>query len=153
MSIVRNLIAGYARRRRRGFTRVVNERGVMEIRRWELLRQDEYYLSDGRLINKLPWWCPFNVFLHHWTPPREPETMHDHPRWSVTLCLANSITESSPWSTRVLEPGDIVVRSRRAIHSFAAAPSGKRRNSAWTIFIVGRRRYEQHWYDVRKMRR
>lgn len=143
--MIRNLIAAYVKKRRRGFTRVVNSRDEMEIRRFELLREDEYFLKDGRHINKLPWWCPFNAFLHYWTPPESGETMHDHPRWSITVCLTGAIYEKSPWQRRLLEPGDIVIRSRKAIHSFEAF-KGK---GAWTLFIVGRRQYKQHWYEVR----
>lgn len=72
--------------------------------------------------------------------------MHDHPRWSVTICLRGEIIERTPWGERTLRPGSVVLRSRKAIHAFRL-PNG-RRGKTWTLFIVGRRNYRQNTYAI-----
>ncbi len=72
--------------------------------------------------------------------------MHDHPRWSITICLRGRLIEHTPWGAHVLSPGVIVVRSRKAIHEFEV-PIGFR-GKTWTLFIVGRRNYRQNTYRI-----
>lgn len=115
--------------------------------RYEFYRIDERIRSDGSTANKLPWWLPVNVFLHHWNPVDEnTEGMHDHPRWSITICLRGRLIEHTPWWTKTLKPGSIVIRSRKAIHAFSV-PKGYS-GRTWTLFIVGRRKYRQNTYIV-----
>lgn len=122
--------------------------------RFEFLRKDEWpdsWWDPHRdqfptRPNKLPWWLPFNAFLHRWGLGAEtPESFHDHPRWSITVCLKGRIIERTPWGERILTPGSIVVRSRKAIHSFQVPPSA---GEVWTLFIVGRRKHRQNTYAV-----
>lgn len=97
--------------------------------------------------NTLPWWRPFNAFLHCWRPAANlREATHDHPRWSITVCLRGRIIERTPWGERLLRPGSIVIRSHKAIHSFEV-PAGYR-GKTWTLFIVGRRKHRQNTYEV-----
>lgn len=123
--------------------------------RYEFLRRDEWpdsWWDDHRdryavRPNKLPWWLPFNIFLHCWNPePGTREAFHDHPRWSITICLKGTITELTPWSRRVLRPGSIVIRSRKSIHAFEVAE--KHAGETWTLFIVGRRNHRQNKFVV-----
>ncbi|MBW8815571.1 MAG: hypothetical protein JF588_19290 [Caulobacterales bacterium] len=108
---------------------------------------DEFVSRSGKHWSRPPWWRPFNVLLHHWDPDKDAaEPMHDHPRWSVTICLRGKIIERTPWGERVLTPGSIVLRSRKAIHSFVV-PEGFS-GGTWTLFIVGRRNYPQNTYVV-----
>jgi hypothetical protein len=96
--------------------------------------------------NALPWWFPVNAFLHHWQlGPNTPESFHDHPRWSITICLKGRIIERTPWGERLLRPGSVVIRSRKAIHAFEI-PEGA--GEVWTLFIVGRRKHRQNSYEV-----
>lgn len=105
--------------------------------------RDEYPNRPG----ELPWWRPFNAFLHCWCPaPELRESVHDHPRWSITICLRGRIIERTPWRERLLKPGSIVFRSHKAIHSFEV-PAGYR-GKTWTLFIVGRRKHRQNTYVV-----
>lgn len=122
--------------------------------RYEFLRNDEWpdslwdkhkekYLTRP---NMLPWWMPFNAFLHHWKlGPNTPESFHDHPRWSITICLKGKLIERTPWGSRTLTPGSIVVRTRKAIHAFEVPDDG---GEPWTLFIVGRRKHRQNSYVV-----
>lgn len=110
-------------------------------------RYAPFWLDEWNGQNRPPWWRPFNLLVHHWDPePGYEEELHDHPRWSVTLCLAGKIIERTPWGDRELTPGSIVVRSRKAIHGFSVPEgfSGK----TWTLFIVGRRNHPQNTYVV-----
>ena len=117
-------------------------------RRFAFLWRDEYVSRSGQHWDRPPWWRPFNVLLHCWRPsPRTEEAMHDHPRWSVTVCLAGRIVERTPWGERTLRPGSVVVRSRKAIHAFRV-PDGFR-GRTWTLFIVGRRNHQQNRYVIR----
>lgn len=134
---------------------VVTFEGKRLFDRYEFLRWDEwpdFWWDEHREAypvrpNKLPWWLPFNAFLHNWQPePGFAEEMHDHPRWSVTICLKGRIIERTPWGDRLLEPGSTVLRSRKAIHSFALPEEPQ--DEIWTLFIVGRRKYRQNTYVV-----
>jgi hypothetical protein len=101
----------------------------------------------GKHHHRPPWWRPFNVLLHRWCPSDDTgEGMHDHPRWSITICLRGKMIEHTPWGDKVLTPGSIVVRSRKYIHSFSI-PKGYS-GRTWTLFIVGRRNYPQNTYIV-----
>lgn len=136
-------------------TRVVTFGGDLLFRRYEFLWSDE--LPDGlwedvrdeypRRPGELPWWRPFNAFVHCWCPaPELREAVHDHPRWSITICLRGRIIERTPWRERLLKPGSLVFRSHKAIHSFEV-PKGYQ-GKTWTLFIVGRRKHRQNTYVV-----
>lgn len=115
--------------------------------RYEFWRLDEYVKDDGSIYRPLPWWRPINAFIHCWAPdPGSREGFHDHPRWSITVCLKGEVTEVTPWGRRLLRPGSIVIRSRKAIHAFEMAPGFA--GETWTLFIVGRRRHRQNTYLV-----
>lgn len=123
--------------------------------RYEFLRIDETddHTWDGmrprpdRRPRQLPWWTPCNVFLHVWDlAGGVAEQFHDHPRRSVTICLRGRIVEMTPWGERLLKPGAVVIRSRKAIHAFRAADGFA--GECWTLFICGRRRWRQNTYEV-----
>jgi hypothetical protein len=144
--IFRNFVAwGY---RRRGFIsrrRMTTFEGQLSAIRVEFLWNDEWIQGDKRW-NRPPWWRPFNAFLHCWKPEHNGETFHDHPRWSITVCLAGQLIERTPWSERTLKPGSVVIRSRKAIHAFYVPP--KYRGRTWTLFVVGRRNHRQNRYVI-----
>jgi hypothetical protein len=125
---------------------VVKFDGSFLFRRYEFLWFDE---SDGRSFHRPPWWRPFNAFLHLWRPTAG-EEFHDHPRWSVTVCLAGELTEKTPWGERVLRPGSIQFRTRKFIHAFEVKP--EHRGKTWTLFIVGRRNHWQNTYVVKSQK-
>lgn len=128
-------------RGRRGYW-VVTFGGSKLFRRYEPFWPDEW----GELY-PMPWWRPVNALLHLWAPSGEQrEAMHDHPRWSVTVCLRGRIIERTPWGERTLTPGSMVFRTRKAIHSFEV-PAGYR-GKTWTLFVVGRRKHRQNTYEV-----
>lgn len=119
---------------------VVTFDGKPLFKRFEPFWRDEW---QGR--HRPPWYRPFNVLLHRWTNG-EGEAFHDHPRWSITICLRGQIIERTPWKRRLLTPGSIVFRGRKYIHAFElpAGSAGK----TWTLFIVGRRNHQQNSYVV-----
>lgn len=115
--------------------------------RFEPFWPDEWVGKEGVHHDRPPWWRPFNALLHNWAPePGTREGWHDHPRWSVTVCLRGRMTEHTPWGDKQLQAGAIVIRSRKAIHAFSIPEgfSGK----TWTLFIVGRRNHRQNSYTV-----
>lgn len=126
---------------------VVRFDGPLLFYRYEPFWHDEWVNDDGKRWNRPPWWRPFNMLLHRWCPVDDkPEQMHDHPRWSVTLCLRGKMIEHTPWGDNILTQGSIVIRSRKYIHSFSIPKgySGK----TWTLFIVGRRNHSQNTFVV-----
>lgn len=134
---------------------VVTFDGKFLFKRYEFLRLDEWHdaLWDQHRDEyptrprALPWWMPFNAFLHCWEPePGSREGFHDHPRWSITICLKGRITEVTPWGRRDLRPGSVVIRSHKAIHAFEVPAD--HRGATWTLFIVGRRKHRQNTYQV-----
>ena len=141
------------RRARRGglhpylWQRVVTFDGKFLFHRFEPFWKDEWITGGGEHRNRPPWWRPFNALLHRWAPaPGTREGWHDHPRWSITICLRGKMIEHTPWGDNVLTPGSIVIRSRKYIHAFSIPEgfSGK----TWTLFIVGRRNHRQNGYVV-----
>lgn len=139
------------RQLRHGPLPVVTHGGDRLFQRFEFLWPDEYFWVDingnERMAHALPWWRSFNAFIHRWHPaPLLRESIHDHPRWSITVCLRGRIIERTPWGERLLKPGSIVIRSHKAIHSFEVPKSY--RGKTWTLFIVGRRKHRQNTYEV-----
>lgn len=115
--------------------------------RHEVFWPEEWIDGEGKTYNRAPWWRPFNALLHWWKPiSTVREAWHDHPRWSITLCLRGKLIEHTPWGNRILTPGSIVFRSRKFIHAFSVPEgfSGK----TWTLFIVGRRNHRQNSYTI-----
>ena len=108
--------------------------------RFEPFWPDEY--GDQ---NRPPWWRPFNVLLHRWANS-EGGRFHDHPRWSVTIVLRGELVEHTPWRARHLKPGSVVIRSHKFIHRFDVPKNQGRK--PLTLFIVGRRNYQQNWYEI-----
>lgn len=123
--------------------RVVTFGGDFSFSRFAFLWPDEW---KGH--HRPPFWRPFNVLLHCWRPSHNGEEFHDHPRWSITICLKGKLLEHTPWGERLLTPGSIVIRSRKAIHAFQV-PEGFA-GTTWTLFIVGRRNHEQNRYSIRR---
>ena len=141
-------IIGFALRRDRHPVRVVTFDNKPLFRRYAPFRRDERWSEvSEQWLHRLPWWFPINAFVHRWTNS-EGADFHDHPRWSITICLRGQIIERTPWSERVLRPGSITIRSRKFIHAFEL-PDGAR-GKTWTLFIVGRRKHEQNSYIITK---
>jgi hypothetical protein len=107
---------------------------------------DEIQCGDDSIYKRLPWWAPFNILMHHWLAHDDGAELHDHPRWSVTICLKGELVEKTPWGERTLRPGSIVFRRSNYIHGFRVAPAHSART--WTLFIVGRRRAPQNTYVI-----
>lgn len=114
------------------------------LNRYSPFWRDEWIGRDGKHYNRPPWWRPFNILLHQWVATHN-EEMHDHPRWSITIVLRGKIVEHTPWGSRTLTPGSIVVRSRKYIHAFEFEEGAE----PWTIFIVGRRNHQQNGFIVK----
>lgn len=108
--------------------------------------KDEFQGGDDKIHDKLPWWRPFNILLHNWRCHDDGYDMHDHPRWSITICLRGRLIEKTPWKETVLTPGKIVFRSTKYIHGFKV--DKKDSCKTWTLFIVGRRKKCQNTYVV-----
>lgn len=134
---------------------VVTFDDVFLFHRYQPFRLDEWHdeLWDRhkdrypKRPNSLPWWLPINAFLHSWNPePGSQEGFHDHPRWSITICLKGQIIERTPWGDQLLKPGSFVVRSHRAIHAFKVPDDYS--GEIWTLFIVGRRKHRQNTFVV-----
>ncbi len=140
MSWLDRLIAWMVKRDRCGGRQVITFEGVRVFWRYEPFWFDEW---NGR--NRPPWYRPFNILLHRWEHG-EDRAFHDHPRWSVTVCLKGRLIEHTPWDSRVLSPGSMVFRSRKAIHAFEMLPDS---GEVWTLFIVGRRNHRQNGYVVK----
>lgn len=136
----------WAVRRNPNSQNVVTFGGDLLFKRFAPFRIDEWWWTARETwVNRLPWWCPINAFVHCWINADKSD-FHDHPRWSITICLRGRIIERTPWDTRVLRPGSVVFRSRKFIHSFelpAGAPC-----RTWTLFIVGRRHHAQNSYKI-----
>lgn len=122
---------------------VVTFDGVHLFNRYAPFWPDEWF------GNRPPWWRPFNILVHNWKHG-ENEAFHDHPRWSITICLKGKIIERTPWADRLLTPGSIVIRTRKFIHAFDLPDDA---GDTWTLFIVGRRNHTQNSYVITRRSR
>ena len=123
---------------------VRHEDRALLMHRYQPFWPDEWTGTDGTKYDRPPWWRPFNILLHEWVGAHN-EEMHDHPRWSITIVLRGTLIEHTPWRSRTLTPGSIVIRSRKYIHAFEF-PEGEK---PWTLFIVGRRNHRQNGFIVK----
>ncbi len=171
--LIRRFIAWVSRRAHRRLRRlnVVTFAGDFSFYRFEFLWRDEWpdvwwdkhvrwmfgqdpgshdsarWTGIGpRRFHRPVWWRPFNAFLHCWRPQHDGEEFHDHPRWTITVVLRGKLIERTPWRDRVLTPGSVVIRSRKAIHAFQVPKEARGRT--WTLFIVGRRNHRQNRYLI-----
>ena len=145
MSLVDRFIAWALAKERHPIPIVTHDTGMLLLHRYQPFWPDEFRSRGGDVFCRPPWWRPFNILLHHWQAGHR-EAMHDHPRWSITICLKGRLLEHTPWESRVLTPGAIVFRSRKAIHAFELLPGC---GETWTLFIVGRRNHRQNGYVVK----
>jgi hypothetical protein len=129
---------------------LINSNDEVTTTRHHFLWPDEYWDDHHGLVNALPWYLPFNVFLHCWTNS-DGGLLHDHPRWSITILLKGCLIEETPTRYKWLTPGSVVIRSRKYIHRMIVPE--RYAGQAWTLFIVGRRRYKQSYYSPGGYRR
>lgn len=123
---------------------VRHEDRAVILHRYQPFWPDEWIGSGGAHFARPPWWRPFNILLHRWVATHN-EEMHDHPRWSITIVLRGMLVEHTPWGSRGLKPGSVVIRSRKYIHAFEFVPGAQ----PWTLFIVGRRNHKQNGFIVK----
>lgn len=125
--------------------RLTNSNDEVTTSRYHFLWPDEYWSDQHGLVNELPWYLPFNVFLHCWTKSDD-GLLHDHPRWSITIMLRGCLIEETPIRYKWLTPGSVVFRSRKYVHRMIVPE--RYAGNAWTLFIVGRRRFKQSYYSL-----
>lgn len=122
---------------------LVGSQGDKNTQRYWIFKPDEYWRKGWGLVNALPWWMPFNVYLHRWDGS-DTGYPHDHPRWSVTIVLRGRLWEQRPKKHAWLTPGSMVFRSHKFVHKILVPKPWARKT--YTLFIVGRRRWVQSYY-------
>jgi len=127
---------------------IIDENDEVSIKRHMPFGYDEFIDAQGRVRRPLKWYRPAGFLIHRWLKS-DGAAFHDHPRWSITICLRGEMTEVTPWNRKILKPGSVVIRSRKAIHRFEIEPKFK--GKTWTLFIVGRRRHKQNYYFIKSM--
>lgn len=92
------------------------------------------------------WWIIprnglFNIYLHHMLKDDDDRAPHDHPYWSLSLCLFGHIREKElidrdkgDYRINEINAGDWRWRSATMSH-ILQLPKGE----AWTLFITGPR--------------
>lgn len=99
--------------------------------------KDDPYMKRWWIIprNKI---C--NIYLHNMLHDDDDRAQHDHPWWSVSLCLDGTIKEfytdpdGNGGGIEIITKGDWKYRSSTYIHRLEL-PLGE----AWTLFITGPR--------------
>lgn len=124
---------------------LINSNKKTNALRYNIFMVDEFWDKRLGLVNQLPWWCPCNFLLHNWVDG-DRGYLHDHPRWSITIVLKGRVIEETPKKYKWLGAGSIVFRSRKFIHRIIVPEAYA--NKTWTLFIVGRRRYKQSYYNT-----
>ena len=94
--------------------------------RWFLIRRNRF----------------FNIYLHNVLRDDDDRALHDHPWWSLSLCLRGPLGEiydkRGEERDRTHYQGDWVLRSAKFSHRLYL-PKGRLHSDAWTIFITGPR--------------
>lgn len=116
----------------------------------DLPEGSEVYLNRWHVI-KPRWWRP-GAYLHQMLKDDD-AVLHDHPYWSVSLCLGEGLREryvtepaknymgwipglrANATFVRYPDMGDVIFRSSTMAHQLQVLP-GK---EPWTLFITGRR--------------
>lgn len=102
------------------------------------------------------WWViprnkHFNVYLHHMRHDDDDRAAHDHPWWSISLCLKGYILEkeyhpeSKTYTDNHIRKGNFKYRSSSYAHRLVL-PEG----DAWTLFITGSRKRDWGFYCPKK---
>lgn len=104
---------------------------------------DNPYMYRWWIIPRNRW---FNVYLHRVVKDDDDRALHDHPFWSLSLCLEGRLGEIYALgvddlgvvgeAVRFVRPGDLVWRRSRFAHRLLLPP---REPEAWTLFITGPR--------------
>jgi hypothetical protein len=94
---------------------------------------EQPYLLRWYLIPRNRW---FNIYLHRIVRSDDDRALHDHPWWSVSLCLDGFMFEALPDNHgRAVYQGDIVCRSATALHRLILLAG----QPCTTLFITGPR--------------
>src|SRR3989304_8508241 len=107
--------------------RCIGSPGDIYLRRW-------YLWPRNRLIN---------LYLHVYRRSDDARALHDHPWWSLSICLFGQYDELIGYrgnraevaETRFRTAGDVVLRSAR--HSHRIAVDGRLADQVWTLFLTG----------------
>jgi len=100
---------------------------------------------DNPYLNR--WWIIprnrfLNIYLHEILRSDDDRALHDHPWWSLSICLHGGMCEHLPGGVvRIVHPGDVILRSARAAHRLEIG--GAR---CITVFITGPRIREWGFY-------
>jgi len=91
----------------------------------------DHYLDRWFIIprNKL-----FNIYLHHIRHSDDDRALHDHPWWSISLCLDGYMSEVTSEGRKLIEMGHLVVRSTNFAHRLEIAEGAA---GCWTLFVTG----------------
>jgi hypothetical protein len=104
---------------------VIGERGRPYLCRW-------YILPRNR-------WC--NAYLHQFWRSDDDRALHDHPWWSLSLCLSGSMVEHTIAAggvhhRRFIAAGGWRLRSARLAHRLELDENA---GPVWTLFLTGPR--------------
>lgn len=103
-------------------------------------REPDFVIGDHYMDR---WWVIprnkiFNIYLHHIRHSDDDRALHDHPWWSLSLCLAGFMVEyykkGEYINRRGVWQGDVVFRNGSFAHRLEIPEDGK---GAWTLFITG----------------
>jgi hypothetical protein len=127
----------------------VGGRRSPQIVRWFLWRSPvDAAKWQGRPVQWWHKWLDFNVCVHKWLH-EDPEGLHDHPWWNVTIVLKGTLYEDRKDAVgRMLQPGNVVFR--KATDAHRVMPVTK---VAWTLFVTGPERREWGYWLHGKWKR
>jgi hypothetical protein len=100
----------------------------------------EVYLERWWIIPRNAW---FNIYLHRYLHDDDDRALHDHPWWSVSLCLDGLLREEYldrrvVRRVRDIGVGAVVLRSAMFAHRLML-PERERGRTALTLFVTGPR--------------
>ena len=85
---------------------------IQPAREPDLIVGDRYMLR-WFLLPRNSW---LNVYLHHFLHSDDDRALHDHPYWSVSICLRGRSVEHLQDRIRLVERGCVVFRSAPTPH-------------------------------------
>ncbi len=100
---------------------------------------ERYYLLFGNSTGdfKRPRWFPINIMLHHLCAS-DPEGLHDHPWWNVSIVIKGGYWEHTPNGRFWRSPGSIIFRTAKTLHRLELDRE-RAGDETWSLFFVGPR--------------
>ena len=115
---------------KRGRKRIMPD-GETDDNKAYLIRYPLIFKEKLRTLEDNKRFIPFNIYLHNFKRS-DPQDMHDHPWWWMTVVLKGGYWEHTPRGRKWRGPGSVAIKSPQQLHRVEASSL-----ETWTLFFRG----------------